>query len=175
MGTLSYTLPSLNTTGSQPATDIVAALNDIKTESNGLVEAGNLASKSVTALPVDTERWFSFPSRVTTSDSVRLVRIPVTESLVSVYVRTTLGTNNAAADIEINGDSYIVRSGSDGSGTYATIPGEVCVTDGLTGAPLLFESPGSNIDIWLLCTATGISPSAYVENMIITVVEHGDF
>lgn len=149
MGTLSYTLPTLGATGTQPATDVTAALDDLKTELTALMEAANLADNGISNkadLGLDTTYDYTDITLGGTTWVTPELTIPA-RSLLSIMIRVVVtGGDDPLFRGYINGTAtgvpYLLAPWTGGSDTWSTRPGDdnpvFSEEDGSLGAPILY-------------------------------------
>ena len=149
MGTLSYTLPTLGATGTQPATDVTAALSALKTELTALMEAANLADNGISNkadLGLDTTYDYADITLGGTTWVTPELIIPA-GSLLSIMIRVVVtGGNDPVFQGYINGTTtgvpYLLSPSTGGSDTWSTRPGDgnpvTSEDDGSLGAPILY-------------------------------------
>ena len=183
---MTYDIPTLNTTGAQPATDIVDALTDIKTEANGSVETGNLADGGIgpanwgntvfASWRGDRLRRYALTTPLTLS-GVNQQIIPTISSLndglYSVFVRCVI-SGTGSFQVTWGDVTSVLRttlfSGS-GATTIASTPGST--VGGAVGAPMLYVPTGSGSLYFYGSTGFGTPPT--VESFEVYIKNYGGF
>ena len=144
MGTLSYTLPTLGESGSQPATDITAALSALQTELDASMETANLADAGTSnKADLELDTVYSYRGSVGTGSWLTPELSIPAGSLLSLNINVTVtsielffywyrdGATASPADL------LLAEAGN----TYNTTPGDIYPTGGAPGAPLLIPFP----------------------------------
>lgn len=102
MALVTFDIPDLNRTGSQPATDIVNALDAIKTEVNGNLDAANLATGGVREQNIDPQYDYSETSRFVSTSSLAFIKTfdttdaDLVEFSVELTAHTSFGSGTLA-------------------------------------------------------------------------------
>ena len=176
MGTLSYTLPTLGATGTQPATDVTAALDDLKTELTALMEAANLADNGISdvgdIVRSDTP-YAEFGKSAQAGpgagpETFKSITVPSGVTLAAVWMKMVTTGPLATVQLTVDGDAV---TDDISNGTRYTYPGDA---DGTTswGAPLIVSDLSSTLSLGLEQTnyiSTGRATVSYV------VVLYGGF
>ena len=181
MGLLTYDIPTLNTTGAQPATDIVDALTDIQTETNGNIETANLVDGGLGygVWPGDKIYVVESPARISLTDAYRelIYLAPIPEcSVFSVYWSCDVG-NADGGGVKFRQRTAFDESSPNPifptSASVVSLPGGLAVDT--PGSPLIFEWSAFTLfalDARLGDFGFGVS---YVENVKLYVRTYGGF
>ena len=176
MGTLSYTLPTLGATGTQPATDVTTALDDLKTELTALMEAANLDDggiRDVDDIVRSDTTYAAFSQGAEAgpgagSETFKSITIPSGVTLAAVWMKMVTTGPLATVQLTVDGDEV---TDDISSGTRYTNPGSSSGTTSL-GAPLIISDLSSTLSLGLEQTnyiGTGHATVSYV------VVLYGGF
>lgn len=190
MGSLAYDLPTLNTTGAQPATDIVDALTDIQTETNGNIETANLLDGGLgeDTLSVYGSYRYENLSRVTPGNSytAQVLSFTVPEcSFYTLHVSATMQTDlTTVRPILLLGKpvissdlfSPILRTPTAPftAGSISTLPGNSDGTVGI-GGPLVIPWALAESQVKLGLWNAFIVGSSYIENVVVNVNTYKGF
>lgn len=181
MGLLTYDIPDLNTTGAQPATDIVDALTDIQTETNGNIETANLVDGGLGQGVWTNDRIYVSESATRVSltaaykELIFLAPIPECE-MFSAYWSCDIGDSSAAGvqfRQRTSFDSLTPSAIFPTTATVESLPGGLAVDT--SGSPLVFE--WSAFTLFALDAKVGAAGfgASYVENVKLHVRTYGGF
>lgn len=173
MGTLSYTLPTLGASGTQPATDVTAALSALKTELTALMETTNLADNGISdvgdIVRSDTT-YAEFSKSVEAGpgagpETFKSITIPSGVTLAAVWMKMVVVNLGVFPTVQLTVDGDAVTADT-ANGTYYTMPGDADGTSSW-GAPILVSDLSSTLSLGLEQTNYIGSGSATVSYIVV--------